>query len=78
MGSMGIARLVESTGSLPMELRNEVEQFFGNTPVPGAERAIQKALEQLDLRSELITRESQRLSTWLRRDAKHYKDLGED
>ncbi len=69
VGTMGIARLVEATGGLPVDLRDDVAAFFAQHPVDEAKRALQKALEAMDLRRELIEREARRLAEWLRRGA---------
>ena len=68
IGSMGMARLVEATGALPLDLRADVERFFAENPVDEAQRALKKALEAMALRAELITREASRLGDWLRRN----------
>ena len=65
IGSMGVARLVESTGALPAQERATVASFFAKNPVPEAERALQKALEAIDLRQTLVQREAPRLQEWL-------------
>jgi hypothetical protein len=65
MGAMGISSLVETCGALPVDLRLDVAAFFAAHPVAEAHRATHKALETLDLRRELESRESPRLSRWL-------------
>ena len=65
VGAMGMARLVESTGALPQSQREHISAFFKKNPVPEAERALQKALETIDLRHELVKREAPRLQEWL-------------
>ncbi len=65
VGAMGMARLVESTGALPFAERDNISAFFTKHPVPEAERALQKALETIDLRHELVKREAPRLEEWL-------------
>jgi hypothetical protein len=69
IGSMGIARLVEATGALPPELAGDVEKFFTANPVEEAKRALQKALEAMKLKAELVKRETGTLNTWLARRA---------
>ena len=69
---MGVAHLVETTGAVPVDLRDDVASFFTEHPVEEATRALQKALEALDLRRSLIERESSRLSAWLRRETARY------
>jgi hypothetical protein len=64
---MGISRLVESTGALPVDLRDDVVAFFEAHPVEEAKRAVQKALEALALRKDLLAREQPRLIAWLER-----------
>ncbi|MEZ0310589.1 MAG: M1 family metallopeptidase [Myxococcota bacterium] len=68
VGSMGVARLVESTGSLPADLEEDVDAFFTKHPVEEAKRALQKALEAMRLKAELSTREANGLRAWLLRD----------
>jgi len=65
VGLMGVSRLVESCGSLPVELADEVASFFAAHPVDEAKRALAKAEEALALRRELVQREAARLSEWL-------------
>jgi hypothetical protein len=65
---MGVARLVEATGSLPTELAADVEEFFTKNPVEEAKRALQKALEAMKLRAELVQRETTALRKWLEGD----------
>ena len=67
VGSMGVGRLVESTGSLDVQYRADVLKFFTDNPVEEAKRALQKALEAMDLRHELKSREAPRLADWLSR-----------
>jgi puromycin-sensitive aminopeptidase len=66
VGSMGISRLIEATGALPFELRRDVVDFFTKNPVEEAKRALQKALEAMDLRHDLVRREAGALGQWLR------------
>lgn len=68
VGSMGVARLVESTGSLPADLAGDVEAFFTKNRVDEAKRALQKALEAMRLKAELASREANGLRSWLQRD----------
>jgi puromycin-sensitive aminopeptidase len=65
VGLMGISRLVEATGSLPVDLLGDVEKFYAAHPIDEAKRAVQKAIEALRLRQELITRQGGALSAWL-------------
>jgi puromycin-sensitive aminopeptidase len=65
IGDMALPRLVEALGMLPVELRDEVEQFFAAHPVPEAKRAVGKAVEALTLRAQLLAREQPRLGSWL-------------
>jgi puromycin-sensitive aminopeptidase len=67
VGSMGVSRLVEATGALPVELKDDVQRFFTENPVDEAKRALAKALEAMTLRKELVARESSRLGEWLAR-----------
>ena len=66
VGSMGVSRLVESTGALPLAQQKDVQQFFTKNPVEEAKRALQKALEAMQLRHELVSREAPRLADWLK------------
>jgi len=63
---MGVSRLVEATGALPVDLADDVAAFFARNPVEEAKRALAKALEAMALRRELLEREGPRLSRWLR------------
>ena len=65
IGTMGIARLVESTGALPGSEKSIIRRFFTDNPVDEAKRALQKAIEAIEIRVELEKRETKRLSTWL-------------
>lgn len=67
VGTMGVSRLVEATGSLPVQMREDVAEFFKKNPVEQAQRAMHKALESMDLRRDLLDREQARLSQWLAR-----------
>jgi puromycin-sensitive aminopeptidase len=66
VGLMGVSRLVEATGALPVDLADDVAAFFAKNPVDEAKRALAKALEAMALRRELLAREGPRLSRWLR------------
>ncbi len=70
VGLMGISRLVETTGALPVDLRDDVAAFFEKHPVEEAKRAVAKALEALALRKDFLQREQPRLSGWLERRQK--------
>ncbi|MBI5508347.1 MAG: M1 family metallopeptidase [Deltaproteobacteria bacterium] len=65
VGAMGLARLVEATGGLPVDLYDDVAAFFAVHPVEEATRALKKALESMRLRRELCRREAARLGEWL-------------
>ena len=56
VGDMGLPRVVEATGRLPGALRADIVDFFARQPPPGAERALARALENLDQREELKAR----------------------
>jgi puromycin-sensitive aminopeptidase len=56
VGDMGLPRVVEATGRLPGSLRADIVDFFRRNPPPGAERALARALENLDQREELKAR----------------------
>jgi puromycin-sensitive aminopeptidase len=59
-------RLVSATSSLATaEGRREVEEFFREHPVEGAERTLQQTLEQLDLLVAFRERAVPRLHQWL-------------
>ena len=62
---MGIARLVEAVGNLPLQQKATVQEFFTQNPVPEATRALQKAFEAMHLRDDLVNREFKRLADWL-------------
>lgn len=65
IGSMGIVRVVEATGALPGSQKSNVRRFFTQHPVEEAKRALQKAIEAIELRAELEKRETKGLSRWL-------------
>ena len=56
VGDMGLSRVVESVGALPAEHRADIVAFFEANPPTGAERALARALENLDQRAELHAR----------------------
>ncbi|MBC7792591.1 MAG: hypothetical protein H7Z43_02700 [Clostridia bacterium] len=62
--------MVEATGALPAELANDVEKFFTANPVEEAKRALQKALEAMGLKAELVKRETPTLNRWLAQSLK--------
>ncbi len=66
-GPMAISHLVEATGRLPAQHKREIERFFAKHPVEEARRALQQALEEIDLYAALREREGPRLSAWLAR-----------
>lgn len=68
VGAMGISRLVEATGALDPQLADDVAAFFAANPVPEATRALKKSLEAMALRKALLTREGERLSSWLQQE----------
>lgn len=56
VGDMGLSRVVESVGYLRAEHRADIVEFFRTHPPKGAERALARALEGMDQRSELAER----------------------
>ena len=56
IGDMGISRVVEAVGRLPGTERNEIVAFFERTPPVGAERALARALANMDQYEELRER----------------------
>lgn len=66
VGLMGLARLVEATGSMSPTWRGDVAAFFERHPIDEARRAFKKAQEAMALRSELIERGAPGLGSWLR------------
>lgn len=56
VGDMGVSRVVEATGRLRGARRADIVGFFEAHPPHGAERALARALENLDQREELIRR----------------------
>lgn len=64
VGDMGVSRVVESTGRLQGELRPDIVRFFQENPPRGAERALARALENLDQREELQSRVLPALKTY--------------
>jgi hypothetical protein len=66
VGGLSVARLVQATGSLPVELADDIAKFFAAHPIPAAEAAFKKAQESMKLRAELVAREQPQLAEWLR------------
>jgi hypothetical protein len=66
VGVMGLSRLIEATGALPSTQKMKLRAFFAANPVPEATRALQKAIETIELRAELEKRETPRLTQWLK------------
>ncbi len=66
VGIMGLSRLIEATGALPPQQKARLRAFFTANPVPEAKRALQKAIEAIELREELEKREGKRLTQWLK------------
>ncbi len=65
VGDMGVSRVVEATGRLPGSARPDVVQFFETNPPRGAERALARALENMDQREELKARILPALQSYL-------------
>jgi len=65
VGDMGVSRVVEATGRLQGGRREAIVQFFDENPPKGAERALARALENLDQREELKTRVTPALKAYL-------------
>ena len=65
VGAMGMARLVEATGALPLSMAGQVEAFFAKHPVPEAARAMVKAQEAMRQRDRLARHHGGALKTWL-------------
>ena len=65
VGAMGLSRLVESLGSLPYDLRSDIEEFLDTNPIPEAARARLKALELIDIRKQCVDREGARFMSFL-------------
>jgi puromycin-sensitive aminopeptidase len=66
VGVMGLSRLIEATGALPATQKARLRAFFAANPVPEAKRALQKAIEAMELREELEKREIPHLTQWLK------------
>lgn len=64
-GTLSLSNLVESLANLPAENAEEVKEFFAAHPVPEAARSVDKALENLALKGELVGRIRPQLSAWL-------------
>jgi puromycin-sensitive aminopeptidase len=65
VGDMGISRVVEAVGNLPVGRRAEIVSFFERHPPVGAERALARALESMDQREELYARITPQLVAFL-------------
>ena len=56
VGDMGISRVVEAVGAMKPTDRADIVAFFEENPPSGAERALARALENIDQLGELRTR----------------------
>ncbi len=56
VGDLGVSRVVEAVGRLPIHHREDVVRFFESNPPAGAERALSRALERIDQGEELRQR----------------------
>ena len=64
-GGFALMRLVSLTsGFTTMEMREDVERFFTDNPVPGAERAVRQSLERIQLNSAWLDKNRDELGTW--------------
>ncbi|HYC58691.1 MAG TPA: M1 family metallopeptidase [Thermoanaerobaculia bacterium] len=62
----GGASIVGATGAFcDPKLREDVQQFFAAHPVEASDRALKKALEEIDMCIELRTLQSQNFAAWL-------------
>jgi aminopeptidase N len=64
-GTLSLSNLVESLSALPVEKAAEVKEFFEKNPVPEAARSVDKALETMALKGELLTRVRPQVTAWL-------------
>jgi hypothetical protein len=48
-------------------MRAQVKQFFGEHPVPAAERTLKQALEQIDYCIDIKDRQGLELASWLQK-----------
>ena len=58
-------RLVSLTsGFTTMEMRDDVERFFTDHPVPGAERTVRQSLERIQLNAAWLDKNRDELGNW--------------
>ncbi len=64
-GGFAIMRLVGVTsGFTTLEMREDVERFFTDNPVPGAERTVRQSLERIRLNHAWLERNRDELAQW--------------
>jgi aminopeptidase 2 len=65
-GGFGLMHLVSLTSMFTTEERREdVQRFFTDNPVPGAERAVRQSLERMSLNIGWIDKNRDDLASWL-------------
>lgn len=67
-GGFLLSRLIKSTTEnfVTEQSAKDVEEFFSKRSVPAAERTIQQSLENIRLNCTWLSRESNKISTWLK------------
>ena len=64
-GGFALMRLVSITsGFTTLDMREDVERFFNDNPVPGAERTIRQSLERIQLNNAWLERNREELAAW--------------
>ena len=64
-GGFALMRLVSLTsGFTTMEMRDDVERFFTDNPVPGAERTVRQSLERIQLNAAWLDKNRDELGNW--------------
>ena len=53
-------------------MKSDIQRFFKQNPVEEARRALQKALEAIDLTADLLGREEAHLGAWLQSHENEY------
>lgn len=77
-GGFLLSRLIKATTEMFVteQAAKEVEEFFAKHSVPAAVRTVQQSLENIRLNCTWLSRESNKISTWL--EEKGYQNVTTD
>lgn len=67
VGGMGISRLVEAMGALPKNRWPAIQELLRKHPVPQAERALNKAHENMQIQARFRTKQRSVFAAWLQK-----------